>query len=63
MKLEIQDGGVIAIMGSSESGKSTLLNILGCMDTLTSGQYIHDSQVAEFAHRIIQIEEGKIVNK
>lgn len=35
--LEIQKGEMIAVMGVSGSGKSTMLNIIGCMDRLTSG--------------------------
>jgi putative ABC transport system ATP-binding protein len=36
--LEVQPGEVVGIMGPSGSGKSTLLHILGCLDSLTSGE-------------------------
>jgi putative ABC transport system ATP-binding protein len=38
--VNIQAGEFITIMGASGSGKTTLLNILGGLDTLTSGEYI-----------------------
>jgi putative ABC transport system ATP-binding protein len=38
--LKIQPGEFVAIMGSSGSGKSTFMNMLGCLDKPTSGRYI-----------------------
>lgn len=37
--IKIDEGEMLAVMGTSGSGKTTLLNILGVMDTLTSGRY------------------------
>ena len=40
--LEIRQGEFVAIMGASGSGKSTMLNIIGCLDRLTEGTYLLD---------------------
>ncbi len=42
VSLDIHKGEYISIMGASGSGKSTLMNILGFLDTPTSGIYILD---------------------
>jgi putative ABC transport system ATP-binding protein len=40
VSLEIRAGDFVAIMGASGSGKSTFMNILGCLDKPTSGKYL-----------------------
>ena len=39
MNLEIKTGEFVAIIGQSGSGKSTFMNMLGCLDVPTSGKY------------------------
>src|ERR1700724_1677592 len=39
VSLEIQRGEFVAIMGARGSGKSTFMNMLGCLDRITSGRY------------------------
>src|SRR5260221_2723304 len=40
VSVEIQRSEFLAIMGASGSGKSTFMNILGCLDRPSSGQYL-----------------------
>ena len=41
--LSIPDGEIIAITGQSGSGKSSLMNVIGCLDSPTSGRYFIDT--------------------
>jgi len=60
--IKIDEGEYVAIMGPSGSGKSTLMNLVGALDTPTSGTYIlngtdvskmDDNRLAEIRNREI----------
>ena len=60
VSLIIENGEFVAIMGASGSCNSTLLNIIGCMDTATSGKYTLDNEVIS---ELNSKELSKIRNK
>lgn len=62
VSFDIYPGEFVTIMGTSGSGKSTMLNILGCMDKPTSGQYILDGEHTEKLKRdaLARIRSQKI---
>jgi len=51
VNFSIDRGDFVAIMGSSGSGKSTMMNILGCLDQPSRGEYWLDGQLVAGLHR------------
>lgn len=47
VSITIDEGEFVAIIGQSGSGKSTLMNMLGLLDTPTSGEYYINGQLAD----------------
>ena len=49
---EIEKGEICVIVGPSGAGKTTLLNILGGMDTLTSGSvYLENENISDYSQK------------
>ncbi|MFM9041776.1 MAG: ABC transporter ATP-binding protein [Vulcanococcus sp.] len=60
LSMSVRRGEYVAVMGTSGSGKSTAMNILGCLDRPTSGSYrlngtaveqLNDDQLADLRNR------------
>lgn len=62
VNFQVRKGEWVAIMGSSGSGKSTIMNIIGCMDKPTMGEVILDGQdiTKESQNSLTKIRREKI---
>ncbi|GEC90380.1 ABC transporter ATP-binding protein [Brevibacillus brevis] len=50
VSLSIEEGDFVAIMGPSGSGKSSMMNVIGCLDKPTSGEFFLDGYPVSQAH-------------
>src|SRR5437763_6725790 len=62
VSVENHRGEFVAIMGASGSGKSTFMNILGCLERPSSGRYLLEGiEVSNHEHRkLVKIRKQSI---
>ncbi|GIN84126.1 ABC transporter ATP-binding protein [Heyndrickxia sporothermodurans] len=62
VNFSISEGEFVVILGASGAGKSTILNILGGMDTATSGQvFVNDQDITRFNEKKLTEYRGEKV--
>ena len=60
VSVDIGEGEFVAVMGASGSGKSTFMNVLGCLDRPTSGEYVlREKRVSELAGDELAVVRNK----
>ena len=60
VSLTVEKGDYLAMLGPAGSGKSTLMNVIGCMDHADSGEYVLDGEII---HKAKESELTKIRNE
>jgi len=62
INVSVESGGFVAIMGASGSGKSTFMNLLGCLDRPSSGRYLLEGIDVSSLHKhdLAAIRNGKL---
>ena len=60
VSLDIERGEFVAVVGQSGSGKSTMMNVLGCLDIPTRGEYLLDgTDVQELTDKELSLIRNK----
>ena len=62
VSLEIKKGDFLAIVGASGSGKSTMMNLMGCLDTPTKGSiYLKSRNISHMSESDLASLRGKTI--
>lgn len=62
VSLDIKRGDFVAIIGSSGSGKSTMMNLVGCLDTPTKGEiYLKGNDINKLSESALASLRGKTI--
>lgn len=60
VSFKVTEGEYVAIMGASGSGKSTMMNILGCLDRPSAGKYLlNDKEVQKLSDNSLAVIRNK----